>query len=96
MSPPPDTKAAAALELDGTTQQPSYTTTKGSAANCSLPRLTYSVVEAAAVSGCSPSLIYRLAAQGAIPGVIRIGQRRIVFSRQRFDDWLNTGAEVLQ
>jgi len=51
-------------------------------------RLTLSVEEAAAKLGISRNLGYQLAKTGQLPGVIRLGQRRIVISRVQFERFL--------
>jgi len=54
-------------------------------------RLTLSVEEAAAKLGISRNLGYQLAKTGQLPGVIRLGQRRIVISRVQFERFLAGG-----
>jgi excisionase family DNA binding protein len=44
-------------------------------------RLTLSVEETAALLGVSRNLAYKLARQGKLPGVIPIGQKRLVVSK---------------
>lgn len=44
-------------------------------------RLTFSVEEASAVLGISRNLGYKLARQGKLPGVISIGEKRLVVSK---------------
>ena len=44
-------------------------------------RLTLSVAEAGAMLGISRNLAYDLARRGELPGVIKLGQRRLVVSR---------------
>ena len=52
-------------------------------------RLTISVAEAAAQLGISRNLGYTLAREGKLPGAIRLGEKRIIVSRARFEAWLN-------
>ena len=44
-------------------------------------RLTLSISEAATMLGISRNLAYELARQGELPGVIKLGQKRLVVSR---------------
>ena len=44
-------------------------------------RLTVSVAEAAAMLGISRNLGYSLARRGELPGLIRLGQKRVVCSK---------------
>ena len=44
-------------------------------------RLTLKVKQAAAMLGISKNLAYELARRGELPGVIRLGQKRLVVSR---------------
>ena len=44
-------------------------------------RLTYSIAEAAAMLGISRNLAYELARRGELPGMIRLGQKRVVCSK---------------
>lgn len=44
-------------------------------------RLTLSVKEACALLGISRNLGYELAKRGELPGLIRLGQKRLVVSR---------------
>jgi excisionase family DNA binding protein len=44
-------------------------------------RLTYSVREVAIILGISKNLCYSLAKDGKLPGVIRLGDKRLVVSR---------------
>jgi len=48
-------------------------------------RATLSVREAAQLLGISKNLAYQLARQGKLPGMIRLGQKRIVVSRIAID-----------
>lgn len=45
-------------------------------------KLTISVAEAAEMLGISRNLGYSLARQGKLPGVIKLGQKRMVVSRK--------------
>ena len=44
-------------------------------------RLTLTIAEAAAMLGISRNLAYELARRGELPGVIKLGQRRLVVSK---------------
>ena len=44
-------------------------------------RLTLSIAETAAMLGISRNLAYDLARRGELPGVIKLGQKRLVVSR---------------
>jgi excisionase family DNA binding protein len=44
-------------------------------------KLTYSVPEAAKILGISRNLGYELARRGELPGVIHLGEKRMVVSR---------------
>jgi len=52
-------------------------------------RATLSVREAAQLLGISKNLAYQLARQGKLPGMIRLGQKRIVVSRIAIDRLLS-------
>ncbi len=45
-------------------------------------RLTVTIPEAAAMLGISRNLAYDLAKRGVLPGVIRLGSKRLVVSRR--------------
>lgn len=49
-------------------------------------RLTVSVKEAAAMLGISKNLGYDLARRGELPGMIRLGQKRIVVSKMQIEN----------
>lgn len=51
-------------------------------------RLTLTVKEAAAVLGISKNLAYELARRGELPGVIRLGEKRMVVSAIQLDNLL--------
>ena len=51
-------------------------------------RLTLSVEEASALLGISRNLGYKLARQGKLPGVISIGQKRLVVSKAAIEKLL--------
>lgn len=53
--------------------------------NC---RLTYSVKDAAVRLGISKNLCYRLAREGRLPGVIKLGDKRLVVSRVALENLL--------
>ena len=44
-------------------------------------RLTYSISEACSLLGISRNLGYELARRGELPGLIRLGQKRVVCSK---------------
>ncbi len=44
-------------------------------------KLTISVAEAAAMLGISRNLGYNLARQGKLPGVLKLGEKRLVVSK---------------
>jgi len=48
-------------------------------------RLTYSIPEACALLGISRNLGYELAKRGELPGLIRLGQKRVVCSKLAID-----------
>ena len=48
-------------------------------------RLTLTVKEAAAMLGISRNLAYELARCGELPGLIRLGQKRVVVSKLAID-----------
>lgn len=53
-------------------------------------KLTMTVAEAGEKLQISRALAYQLARQGQLPGAIRLGAKRIIVSRARFDAWLNS------
>ena len=48
-------------------------------------RLTYSIPEACVLLGISRNLGYELAKRGELPGLIRLGEKRLVVSRQAIE-----------
>jgi len=54
-------------------------------------RLTLSVEEASAMLGISRNLGYKLARQGKLPGVISIGEKRLIVSKAAIERLLDTG-----
>ena len=52
-------------------------------------RLTYTIKEAAAKLGISKNLAYELARRGELPGVIKLGEKRIVVSRIQLEHLLS-------
>ena len=48
-------------------------------------RLTYSIPEACVLLGISRNLGYELAKRGELPGLIRLGERRVVVSKLAID-----------
>lgn len=51
-------------------------------------RLTLTVKEAATMLGISRNLAYELARRGELPGVIKLGEKRIVVSRVQLENLL--------
>ena len=51
-------------------------------------RQTYDVPQAARLLGCSRNHLYELISRDELPGVIRLGRRRIVISKRAIDDLL--------
>jgi len=54
-------------------------------------KMTLSVAETAAMLGISRNLAYELAGRGELPGVIRLGQKRMVVSRAAIEKLLQSG-----
>ena len=57
-------------------------------------RLTVSIKEAAIMLGISKHLAYSLARRGELPGVIQLGQKRMVVSRAAIERLLNGDSEA--
>lgn len=55
-------------------------------------RLTLTIGEAAAVLGISRNLAYDLARRGELPGIIKLGQKRLVVSKSQLDRFLEDAA----
>jgi len=51
-------------------------------------RLTYTIKEAAAKLGISRNLAYDLARRGELPGIIKLGNKRLVVSKFKLDNLL--------
>jgi len=51
-------------------------------------RLTLQIHEAATMLGISKNLCYRLAREGKLPGVIKLGDKRLVVSRSQLENLL--------
>jgi excisionase family DNA binding protein len=51
-------------------------------------RLTLSIRETAAMLGISKNLAYQLAREGKLPGVIKLGNKRLVVSRIQLENLL--------
>ena len=51
-------------------------------------RLTIPIKSAAAMLGISKNLAYRLARQGRLPGVIKLGDKRLVVSKIQLENLL--------
>ena len=56
-------------------------------------RLTLSIKETADALGISKNLAYSLARRGELPGVIHLGQKRMVVSRAAIERLLNDDTE---
>ena len=56
-------------------------------------RLTYTIREAALKLGISKNLAYELAKRGQLPGVIRLGVRRVVVSKGQLENLLRGGGK---
>jgi excisionase family DNA binding protein len=54
------------------------------------------VSEVAEELGVSRWVVYRLAREGTLPGVARIGKRRIVIRRDILEAWLREGVDASQ
>jgi len=54
-------------------------------------RLTLSIEQASAMLGISRNLGYKLARQGKLPGVIPIGDKRLVVSKVAIEKLLESG-----
>ncbi len=52
-------------------------------------RLTISVTAASAMLGISRNLGYTLAREGKLPGVLKLGQKRMVISKAAIEKLLN-------
>jgi len=57
-------------------------------------RLTLTVKEAAARLGISKNLAYELAKRGELPGVIKLGEKRIMVSRVQLEHLLQGRVDV--
>jgi excisionase family DNA binding protein len=57
-------------------------------------RLTLTIKEAAAMLGISRNLAYELARRGELPGVIKLGEKRIVVSRAQLENLLRGRANA--
>lgn len=57
-------------------------------------RLTFTIKEAAAKLGISKNLAYELARRGELPGVIKLGKKRMVISRVKIERLLLGDGEV--
>jgi excisionase family DNA binding protein len=53
-----------------------------------IKKLTISIEEAAKALGISRNLGYRLAATNELPGVLHLGQKRMMISKAIFDQYL--------
>jgi len=56
-------------------------------------RLTIQIREAAAMLGISKNLAYRLAREGKLPGVIKLGNKRLVVSKIQLENLLQGEAK---
>lgn len=59
-------------------------------------RLTYTVKEAADKLGISKNLAYDLARRGELPGVIKLGNKRLVVSKFKLDNLLKGEANSVE
>ncbi len=57
-------------------------------------KLTISVEECAKLIGCSRNLAYKMARQKQLPGVIHLGQKRMVFSKAAIERLLQGNAQI--
>ncbi len=57
-------------------------------------KLTVSVAEAAAMLGISRNLGYLLARQGQLPGVLKLGQKRLVVSKVAIEKLLQGNGQI--
>lgn len=57
-------------------------------------RLTISVAEAAAMLGISRNLGYLLARQGKLPGVLKLGEKRLVVSKVAIERLLQCNGQL--
>lgn len=55
--------------------------------------LVWSIPQTARLLSCSVSLCYKLCRAGRIPGVIFLGERRMVVSKMKLLDSLNKGTD---
>lgn len=53
-------------------------------------KLTYSIPEAAKILGISRNLGYELARRGELPGVIHLGEKRMVVSKSAIQKLMKT------
>jgi excisionase family DNA binding protein len=53
-------------------------------------RLTLSVAEAAGMLGISRNLGYSLAREGKLPGIVKLGQKRLVVSKAAIEKLLES------
>lgn len=56
-------------------------------------RLTLTVREAAAMLGISKNLAYELVRRGELPGVLKLGKKRIAISKAQFQKFLDGEAK---
>ena len=59
-------------------------------------RLTYTIKEAAAKLGISRNLAYDLARRGELPGIIKLGNKRLVVSKFKLDNLLKGEARCAE
>lgn len=57
-------------------------------------KLTISVAEAAVMLGISRNLGYNLARRGTLPGVLKLGQKRLVVSKVAIEKLLQCNAQI--
>lgn len=56
-------------------------------------RLTLTIKQTAAILGISKNLAYQLAREGKLPGVIKLGDKRLVVSRIQLENLLQGEAK---
>ena len=59
-------------------------------------KMTLSIPEAAEVLGISRNLAYELARRGELPGLIRLGEKRVVCSKPAIKKLLQCESEVIK
>ena len=57
-------------------------------------KVTMTILEASKKLQISRALAYQLARENKLPGAIRLGSKRIIVSRARFEAWLNGNSDM--